>query len=127
MAAVQRFGTAMHNVLQTHPVTGREFLYVNEGFTAHIAGFRSGDSRRLLNYLIDHINRPEAQVRFRRGNGSQAMWDNRCTQHYAVAEYNPASRCMHRSTVVNDCRVSVAASASVKKCDRSRMSSPASL
>jgi taurine dioxygenase len=32
------------------------------------------------------------------------MWDNRCTQHYAVADYLPAYRCMNRVTVVKDRR-----------------------
>ena len=59
-------------------------------------------ARRLLSYLIDHMNRPEYQVRFSWRNGSVAMWDNRVTQHYAVADYLPAYRCMHRVTVVDD-------------------------
>ncbi len=101
-----RFGSAVHPVVMTHPVTGRKFLYVNEGFTQHIVGQTARQSRRLLNYLIDHINRPEYQVRFNWQDGSVAMWDNQVTQHYAVADYLPAYRCMHRITVVNDRRVS---------------------
>lgn len=104
LAATQRFGCAIHKVVQTHPVTGRRFLYVNEGFTVHIVGQTARESRRLLTYLLDHINRPEYQVRFRWRNGSVAMWDNRCTQHYAVSDYLPAYRCMHRTTVIKDRR-----------------------
>ena len=102
--AMQRFGCAIHKVVKAHPVTGRKFLYVNEGFTNHIIGMPAGESRRLLNYLIDHINRPEYQVRFNWQIGSIAMWDNRCTQHYAVSDYLPAHRCMNRITVVRDRR-----------------------
>ncbi|MEM7429077.1 MAG: TauD/TfdA family dioxygenase, partial [Pseudomonadota bacterium] len=94
-----------------HPVTGRKFLYVNEGFTQHIVGLTARQSRRLLNYLLDHINRPEYQVRFHWRNGSVAMWDNRITQHYAVADYLPAYRCMHRITVMNDRRAETIAGA----------------
>ncbi len=104
LAATRRFGCAVHKVVQTHPVTGRRFLYVNEGFTVHIVGQTARESRRLLNYLFDHLNRPEYQVRFRWRAGSVAMWDNRCTQHYAVADYLPATRCMNRVTVVRDRR-----------------------
>ena len=104
LAATQRFGCAIHPLVKTHPVTGRKFLYVNEGFTVHIVGQTARESRRLLNYLLDHINRPEYQVRFRWQSGSVAMWDNRCTQHYAVSDYLPAYRCMHRTTVVRDRR-----------------------
>jgi len=34
----------------------------------------------------------------------ELLWDNRVTQHYAVADYLPQYRCMHRVTVVNDRR-----------------------
>lgn len=106
-----RFGSAVHPVVMIHPVTGRKFLYVNEGFTQHIVGLTARQSRRLLNYLLDHINRPEYQVRFHWRNGSVAMWDNRITQHYAVADYLPAYRCMHRITVMNDRRAETIAGA----------------
>ncbi len=103
-AAMQRFGSAMHDVVQVHPVTGRKFLYVNEGFTQHIVGMTRRASNRLLSYLLDHLGRPEFQVRFKWRAGSVAMWDNRCTQHYAVSDYMPHRRCMNRITVVNDRR-----------------------
>ncbi len=105
-----RFGSAVHPVVMHHPVTERPYLYVNEGFTQHIVGLTARQSRRLIGYLLDHINRPEFQVRFRWQNNSVAMWDNRVTQHYAVADYLPAYRCMHRVTVVNDGRADAKAS-----------------
>lgn len=107
-AAMQRFGSALHNVVQVHPVTGRKFLYVNESFTQQIVGMTMRASNRLLTYLLDHIDRPEFQVRFKWQAGSVAMWDNRCTQHYAVADYMPHYRCMNRITVVNDRRATAA-------------------
>ena len=103
-AGMQRFGSAIHPIVKTHPVSGRKFLYVNEGFTSHIIGMTARESRRWLNFLLDHINRPEYQVRFLWQAGSVAMWDNRSTQHYAVADYMPAYRCMNRITVVKDRR-----------------------
>jgi taurine dioxygenase len=108
-AAMQRFGSALHNLVQMHPVTGRKFLYVNEGFTQQIVGMTMRASNRLLTYLLDHIDRSEIQVRFKWQAGSMAMWDNRCTQHYAVSDYMPHYRCMNRITVVNDRRANSAA------------------
>lgn len=102
--AMQQFGSALHNVVQVHPVSGRKFLYVNEGFTQQTVGMTRRASNRLLSYLLDHIDRPEHQVRFKWRAGSMAMWDNRCTQHYAVSDYLPHYRCMNRITVVNDRR-----------------------
>ena len=105
--AHQRFGSAIHPVVKTHPVSGRKFLYVNESFTQHIVGMRATDSNQLLSYLLHHINQPEHQVRFRWTPNTVAMWDNRCTWHYATADYLPASREMNRITVLNDRRAPV--------------------
>ncbi len=103
--AMGRIGQAIHPIIRTHPVTGRKFLFVNQSFTKHIVGMTARESDRLLQYLFDHLDQPEYQVRFRWRERSIAMWDNRVTQHYAVADYLPHYRCMHRITVVNDRRV----------------------
>ncbi len=103
-AAMQSMGAAVHPIVMHHPVTGRPLLYVNRHFTTHVLGMSSDDSQRLLNYLLDHINQPDFQVRFRWQPGTLAMWDNRCTQHYAVNDYLPEYRCMHRATIVADKR-----------------------
>ena len=102
--ALGRVGSAMHPVVKIHPITGRKHLYINPSFTCHIVDYSSSDSARLLNYLYDHMNLPEFQVRHRWRKGDVAMWDNRATQHYAVADYAPQYRRMHRVTVVDDRR-----------------------
>ena len=102
--ALKNAGSALHPVIQVHPVTGRKFLYVNQSFTNQIYGYSTTDSDRLLQYLYNHINQPEFQVRHRWTEGDVAMWDNRVTQHYAVADYAPQYRRMHRVTVVKDRR-----------------------
>ena len=102
--AHQKFGSAIHPMVKTHPVSGRKFLYINEGFTQHIVGMRTTDSNKLLDYLYHHINQPEFQVRFQWTAGAMAIWDNRCTWHYATADYLPHQREMHRVTIINDAR-----------------------
>ena len=102
--AMYRQGSAIHPVAPRHPVTGRRLLYVNQPFTRLIVGMNQRESDRLLRYLFDHIERPEFQVRLRWRAGSLAMWDNRATQHYAVNDYFPQRRVMHRVTVVKDRR-----------------------
>lgn len=104
LEAMPRFGMAIHRVVQTHSMTGRKYLFVNKAFTHSIAGKDGDESRRLLSYLFDRIDTPEHQIRFHWTNGTVAMWDNRCTQHYAVSDYLPANRCMNRVTIVNDRR-----------------------
>ena len=93
---------SIHPVIKTHPVSGRKFLYVNESFTQHIVGLTARESRNWLIWLLDHVNRPEYQVRFRWQKGSVAMWDNRCTLHHAMWDYYPNVRSGFRVTVKGD-------------------------
>jgi len=102
--SMKNVGSAVHPVVKTHPVSGRQFLFVNRSFTNQIYGFTTMESARLLNYLFDHINQPEFQIRHRWTVGDVVMWDNRVTQHYAVADYAPNYRRMHRVTILNDRR-----------------------
>ena len=103
-AAVGRFGHMVRPLIGVHPVTGRKFLNFNEAFVTHILGLATNEANALKTWLANHMNRPEDQVRWRWRAGDLAMWDNRCTMHYAVADYLPAYRCMNRVTVGHDGR-----------------------
>jgi len=103
-AGLMQMGSAVHPVAPKHPVTGKQLLFVNRSFTQHIVGMLKAESDRLLEYLFSHIDTPNNQVRFRWSNGAVAMWDNRCTQHFAVADYLPNYRRMHRVIVNTDRR-----------------------
>ena len=102
--AVVRFGHAVKPLIDSHPVTGRPFLNFNEAFVTHIVGLTTNESNYLKMILANHMNRPEDQVRWRWQDGDLAMWDNRVTMHYAVADYMPAYRCMNRVTILADRR-----------------------
>jgi taurine dioxygenase len=56
----------------------------------------------LLAYLYEHSVQPEFTLRWRWAIDDLAFWDNRITQHYAVADYLPERRVMHRATVIGD-------------------------
>jgi taurine dioxygenase len=88
----------VHPVVTTHPVTGRLVLYVSGGFTTSIEGLPRAEGQALLKMLLDRVNDPGTQVRLRWQPGTVAIWDNRCTQHAAVAGYE-GSRVMHRVTL----------------------------
>ncbi len=104
-----RFGHRVRPLIADHPVTGRKFLNFNEAFVTHIAGLTTNEANSLKTWLAGHMNKPEDQVRWRWKAGDIAMWDNRVTMHYAVADYLPEYRCMNRITVVADGRVSTQA------------------
>jgi len=96
--SLEKVPPAEHPVVRTHPETGRKCLFVNRHFTSYLKDVSERESEALLNLLHDHIAQPEYQCRFRWEKNSIAFWDNRCTQHYAVADYNEIRR-MHRVTV----------------------------
>ena len=91
-----------HPVIRTHPVTGRKALFVNSIFTQRLRGVPRKESQAVLDYLYEHLRTLEFTCRFRWERGSVAFWDNRCTQHYAIADYGDATRIMHRVTVNGD-------------------------
>lgn len=101
---------AEHPVVRTHPETGEKVLFVS-GFATHFVNFHRPENVRygqdfapgsadLLSYLIGRAAIPEYQVRWRWAKNSVAIWDNRCTQHYAVQDYWPAVRKMERAAII---------------------------
>jgi len=88
-----------HPVVRSHPATGRKALFVNPIYTLRFEGMTEEESRPLLDYLYRHAVGPEFTCRFRWTKGALALWDNRCTLHYAVNDYDGSRRLMHRTMV----------------------------
>ena len=112
LALKAQFPDAEHPVVRTHPETGEKILFVN-AFTTHFTNFHTPENVRvgqdyspgaslLLNYLISQAAIPEYQVRWRLRTNSVALWDNRCTQHYAVQDFWPAVRKLERAGIIGD-------------------------
>ena len=112
LALKAQFPDAEHPVVRTHPETGEKILFVN-GFTTHFTNFHTAANVRfgqdyqpggaqLLQYLISQAQIPEYQVRWRWSPNAVAMWDNRCTQHYAVMDYPPCHRKMERAGIMGE-------------------------
>lgn len=90
---------AIHPVIRTHDETGRRALYLNSIHTLRFDGMTREESLPLLEYLYRQVTRPEYHFRLRWEQDTLAMWDNRCTQHYALNDYHGYRRRMHRIIV----------------------------
>ena len=102
--ALSEVGSAVHKLVETHPISDLKYLNVNQAFTRHILDLNQGQSDEILQYLFQQVKRPEFQVRLRWRDNTIAIWDNRITQHYAVCDYLPQRRHMQRVTVTRDRR-----------------------
>ena len=90
-----------HPVVRVHPETGKRALLLGH-FVRRFVGLSGVDTTRLFELFQAHVTRLENTVRWRWSPGDIALWDNRSTQHYAVADYGDAPRRLHRVTVAGD-------------------------
>jgi len=98
IAAVRRNNAVTHPVVRRHPESGKEVLFVNEAFTRRINGVSFRESRAILEFLREWMIQPEFVYSHKWQPNGIAIWDNRSTQHYAVADYWPERRTIQRVT-----------------------------
>ncbi|WP_374455931.1 TauD/TfdA dioxygenase family protein [Nocardioides sp.] len=103
--ASQLFETE-HPVVRVHPETGERSLVLGH-FVKSFSGFNSAESIALFTLLQNRITRLENTIRWTWQPGDLAVWDNRATQHYAVADFGTEYREMARITVAGDVPVSI--------------------
>ena len=87
-----------HPVVHVHPESGERSLILGH-FLKQFVGLNIEDSRRLFAVLQDHAVKPENTVRWRWRAGDVAIWDNRATQHRAIADFGTQRRTLRRATV----------------------------
>jgi taurine dioxygenase len=95
-----------HPVVRVHPETGERSLLLGH-FVKNFVGLNSADSQRLFGILQDHITLPENTVRWRWRAGDVAIWDNRATQHRAIADFGLQRRTLRRATIAGDVPIAI--------------------
>jgi taurine dioxygenase len=80
-----------HPVVRVHPDTGRKSLYVSEAVTSHFLGMTRDESLGLLEHLFRLSTQPELTYRHRWRVDDVAIWDNRCTLHNALKDFDHSS------------------------------------
>jgi alpha-ketoglutarate-dependent sulfate ester dioxygenase len=111
-----------HPVVRIHPETGEPTLLLGH-FVRSFVGLTTADFHDLFTLLQRHVTRLENTVRWSWRDGDIAIWDNRATQHYAVADYDDLPRRLHRITIAGDVPVGISGDTSVvRKGDASHYS-----
>lgn len=77
----------VHPLVRVHPETGRKSLLVNERIRG-IVGMTEEESRTLLGFLNQHAVAQEFIYRHRWSIGDIVLWDNRCTSHIALPDFD---------------------------------------
>jgi taurine dioxygenase len=103
-----------HPVVRIHPETGEPSLLLGH-FVRSFTGLSSSDFHDLFTVLQRNVTRLENTVRWQWSPGDLAIWDNRSTQHYAVADYDDLPRRMHRVTVAGSIPVGIRGDTSVPR------------
>ncbi len=97
MATEEGDAEVTHPVVRTHPGSGRKGLFVHPAYTQRLAGFEEEESKAILQFLYAHASRMEFTCRVRWEPHMVLVWDNRCTYHSAIADYD-ALRYIERVT-----------------------------
>lgn len=77
----------VHPMVRVHPDTGRKSLLAGER-VSHILGLTEDESQALLGFLNAHATSPEFVYRHRWRVGDIVLWDNRCTCHVALPDFD---------------------------------------
>jgi len=90
-----------HPVVRVHPETGERTLLLGH-FVKKLVGLNTSESSALYQLLQNRITKLENTIRWQWRVGDVALWDNRATQHYAVADFGNQPREVRRVTVAGD-------------------------
>jgi alpha-ketoglutarate-dependent taurine dioxygenase len=95
-----------HPVVRVHPETGERSLMLGH-FVKRFVGLNTAESSALFQLLQNRVTKLENTVRWQWQEGDVAIWDNRATQHYAVADFDNHRREVRRVTVAGDVPVGI--------------------
>jgi alpha-ketoglutarate-dependent taurine dioxygenase len=103
---VREYYETEHPVVRVHPETGKRVLLLGH-FIKQFVGLGPAESATLFNLLQARVIKLENTVRWSWLRGDVAIWDNRATQHYAVADYDDQYRRLSRVTLAGDIPVDI--------------------
>ncbi|MTE13557.1 TauD/TfdA dioxygenase family protein [Nocardia aurantiaca] len=96
----------LHPVVRVHPETGERSLLLGH-FAKSFRDLATPEFHSLYNLLQARITKLENTFRWNWRLGDVAIWDNRATQHYGIADFGDQQRKLHRITLAGDIPVDV--------------------
>jgi taurine dioxygenase len=92
----------VHPLVRVHPDTGRKSLFVSER-VRNFVGMTEEESQPILDFLNMHATSPEFVYRHRWNPNDVVMWDNRCTLHIALKDFDQSQpRHMMRCSMLGE-------------------------
>jgi len=89
-----------HPIVKVHPETGRKSLYIGDKVRQFV-GMTAKESAPLIDFLCKHAETPQFVYRHQWQKDDLVIWDNRCTSHFALGDYDKTqTRHMERTTVM---------------------------
>ncbi len=96
----RRFPPQPQPLVATHPVTGRQSLFICPAVISHIEGMSEEASAALIEAVMEHAAQDRYVYRHRWREGDLVIWDNRATLHTATLfDHTRYTRLMLRTTV----------------------------
>ena len=103
---VREYYETEHPVVRVHPETGKRVLLLGH-FIKRFVGLGPAESATLFGLLQARVTKLENTIRWSWLPGDLAIWDNRATQHYAVADFDNHRREVRRVTIAGDVPVGI--------------------
>ncbi len=95
----EAFSECSHPLFRANDETGRKAIYVNRLMTERIEGMDEAESKKLLNILFDHMEKPEFVFSHVWRKGDLLLWDNRCSSHARTDFPATERRLLLRTTI----------------------------
>jgi taurine dioxygenase len=90
---------AVHDLVRTHPVTGRKSLYLSRLMCRRVVDMDPAEGEELLMELFDHAEKPEFVYAHKWTIDDLIIWDNRCLNHARTDFPADEERLLRRYTV----------------------------
>ena len=94
---------ATHPALRTHPVSGRDALYLCQHVVSHFEGMGYDESQKVIEEIVGFATGPDFVYTHEWREGDVLFWDNRSSMHRATPfDEDTYRRRMHRTTLKGD-------------------------